>query len=52
MRYLPAILLISLICFSAKLSVASERDLNLIELPTPSYVYPDTNFTVMSHGIL
>jgi hypothetical protein len=50
MRYLPAILLILLFCFSHSLSWASERDLDYLDTPIPSYFYPDTNFTLMSHG--
>ncbi|UCC79065.1 MAG: hypothetical protein JSW64_12425, partial [Candidatus Zixiibacteriota bacterium] len=50
MRYLPSVLLILFICFGDSLSHASERDPGYPDLPIPSYSYPDTNFTLMSHG--
>ncbi len=43
-------ILIFVLCFLTSVSGASERDFDLTELPAPSYVYPDTNFSFLSHG--
>jgi hypothetical protein len=50
MRYLLKIILIVIFCFGPLLSYASERDSGYLDIPTPDYFYPDTNFTLMSHG--
>lgn len=50
MKYLPALILTLLFCFNPSLLDASERNIGYPDLPTPSYFYPDTNFTLMSHG--
>jgi len=50
MKYGNAIIPVFVFCFVTLTSWAFERELGYIETPIPSYFYPDTNFTVMSHA--